>query len=184
MTVLWYELVCFTSLFYVWSVLTARSRCLSIRYRWTGFPPKAPLPRHAIQPLWPSSDPASFPKLVYHPHMGRISISRKEGEVLLSRQLRFSQWKRDPISSTELTSDSICQQAAPPPDTRALRPSRGCQLCSQTLPLAAPVFLKLFFFFNVGCHGSFPVHFGVGLANKAAPRGGGSLDVWGLQTGL
>lgn len=103
--------------------------------------------RNAMHPLWPCSDPFSFPRLVYHPHMGRISISRKEGEVLLSRQLRFSQCKRDPISSSNLTSDSICQQSAPPPDTRRLRSSRGCQLCSQMLPFAGPVFVKAVLFF-------------------------------------
>lgn len=99
--------------------------------------------RNAIHP--PCSDPSSFPRLVYHPHMGRISIARKEGEVLLSRQLRFSQCKWDPISSSNLTSDSICQQSAPPPDTRRLRSSWGCQLCSQMLPFARPVFLKAVF---------------------------------------
>lgn len=31
-------------------------------------------------PLWPCPDPSSFHKLVYHPHMGWISISRKERE--------------------------------------------------------------------------------------------------------
>lgn len=125
--------------------------------------------------------------------MGRISISRKEGEVLLSRQLRFSRCKTgsDFLNRPHLRLhlSTVC----PAPDTRRLRRSHGCQLCSQMLPFAAPVFLKPFFFFNVGCRGSFPVRFGVGLVNKAGPRqrqpgclGATDRSVawWSWQTGL
>lgn len=94
--------------------------------------------RNAIHPLWPCPDPSSFHKLVYHPHMGWISISRKE-RILLSPQLRFSQCKQDPISSpTSPQTPSVNSL----PFSQTPEDSLGGQLCSQMLTFAWPNFLK------------------------------------------
>lgn len=187
MNVLLYELVCFTSLFYVSSVLTRRSCYLSTRLpmNWVyieGFSAQTCSPA-ALTLFWSVQLPWACLSSTHGPnfHLEERRRSSAESPVaFLSVQngIRFPQ----PTSPQTPSVNSLPLRQTPEDSVGAMAANsvHKCYL------LRHPSFLN-FFFFNVGCHGSFPVHFGVGLVNKAAPQGrssGGCLDVWGLQTGL